>query len=594
MRVHAQKAGAAPASSPPSAAPRLVHEVLRSSGQPLGPETRSFMESRFGHDFSRVRVHADGRADASARAVDALAYTVGRDVVFRQGRYDPARAEGKRLLAHELAHVAQQRHGAGPPVLQRQAATLAPQRGLGNPEATEEPWADASYPSTVALDFAPDHEFYELLAHDFAYLNELDGTSLYRAAPASPPSLDTNPAQGAMDRARLQARRHTGITPPMELKRGYAVLKGAPETGPDPDPLYYKVRFMADSDPTNEDLGLAAYTLTPVNGKGAPGILVFRGTEPALADILEDANAGGVGSRSFARRIRPIRRALTGLDQVAGSTVVTGHSLGGALAQLSAAAFPVLVGEVVTFNSPGISNAALQAFTARSAAAGPSVTHYVTQGDIVSTAGEGRLPGTTVMFYTVATRQLAALHDNDVLIAAGDGTLAQVEDVMDDLAGGRTLKAVAGAVKIMANPLGLKVLELLGELLGELHGGMHIPQSVPLGAHDTGTSTLRSAPPAEDLDVPELEKGRAALGMALFLQLDVLFTTTIPQIASDLATDGVTGGTSSAAAHVKPLLDILMSVLKKVGGLKGLIGKILYVDPVTGRMNFWFPEVEIK
>jgi hypothetical protein len=92
-------------------APPIVHEVLRSPGRPLNPSTREFMESRFGHDFSHVRVHADGRAAESARAVNALAYTVGRNVVFGAGQYQPGTSEGKRLLAHELAHTVQQSNG---------------------------------------------------------------------------------------------------------------------------------------------------------------------------------------------------------------------------------------------------------------------------------------------------------------------------------------------------------------------------------------------------------------------------------------------------------------------------------------------------
>src|SRR5215212_3769005 len=61
----------------PFAAPPIVHDVLRSPGQPLDPTTRAFMEPRFGHDFSQVRVYADTKAAESARAVRALAYTVG-------------------------------------------------------------------------------------------------------------------------------------------------------------------------------------------------------------------------------------------------------------------------------------------------------------------------------------------------------------------------------------------------------------------------------------------------------------------------------------------------------------------------------------
>lgn len=82
-----------------------------SSGQPLHQHTRRFMESRFGHDFSQVRVHADSRAAESARSLNALAYTVGRHVVFGAGQFSPQSHAGRRLLAHELAHVVQQTTG---------------------------------------------------------------------------------------------------------------------------------------------------------------------------------------------------------------------------------------------------------------------------------------------------------------------------------------------------------------------------------------------------------------------------------------------------------------------------------------------------
>ncbi|MFO1434147.1 MAG: DUF4157 domain-containing protein [Candidatus Competibacteraceae bacterium] len=91
--------------------PPIVHEVLRSPGQPLDARTRAFMEPRFGHDFSRVRVHTDAKAAESARAVNARAYTVGRDVVFEMGQHSPATTAGKKLLAHELTHVVQQVFG---------------------------------------------------------------------------------------------------------------------------------------------------------------------------------------------------------------------------------------------------------------------------------------------------------------------------------------------------------------------------------------------------------------------------------------------------------------------------------------------------
>lgn len=86
----------------------IIHEVLRCSGRPLDQPVRAFMESHFGHDFSQVRVHTDARAAESAEAVNALAYTVGREIVFSLEHYKSGEVSGRRLLAHELAHVVQQ------------------------------------------------------------------------------------------------------------------------------------------------------------------------------------------------------------------------------------------------------------------------------------------------------------------------------------------------------------------------------------------------------------------------------------------------------------------------------------------------------
>ena len=100
-------------------APQIVHDVLSAQGQPLDTGTRSFMESRFGHDFGAVRVHTDAKAAESARAVDASAYTVGSDVVFGAGEYQPDTSRGKSLMAHELTHVVQQTALSSPPMLSR-------------------------------------------------------------------------------------------------------------------------------------------------------------------------------------------------------------------------------------------------------------------------------------------------------------------------------------------------------------------------------------------------------------------------------------------------------------------------------------------
>jgi hypothetical protein len=98
--------------------PSLVKDVVGSGGgSPLDKDTRGFMESRLGADFGDVRVHTDAKASDSARSVQAYAYTVGSDVVFQSGKYEPDSDSGKRMLAHELTHVVQQRSGpvAGTP-----------------------------------------------------------------------------------------------------------------------------------------------------------------------------------------------------------------------------------------------------------------------------------------------------------------------------------------------------------------------------------------------------------------------------------------------------------------------------------------------
>ncbi|MDR4518236.1 MAG: DUF4157 domain-containing protein [Nitrosomonas sp.] len=87
----------------------MPEEVIRSHGQSLDPATRFFFEQRFGQDFSRVRVHTDAVASESAQTVNALAYTVKNNIVFENGQYAPETSRGRKLLAHELAHVLQQR-----------------------------------------------------------------------------------------------------------------------------------------------------------------------------------------------------------------------------------------------------------------------------------------------------------------------------------------------------------------------------------------------------------------------------------------------------------------------------------------------------
>lgn len=232
----------------PAAAPPIVHEALRSPGQPLDAATRAFMEPRFGrqlagarpgaagpgpgrgglaigahddpaereadrladgvlgapadrtapgsgHSFAQVRVHADARAAASARAVNALAYSVGSDVVFGRGQYAPRTAVGRRLLAHELAHVAM--HAERSPGLIRRRVPADVLNVGYTPAMAEELTAEELAAQLDRLqahlaDLAPGSTDYEAAAHNLRVLESVHaarpgavGLPAPTAAPAS-------------------------------------------------------------------------------------------------------------------------------------------------------------------------------------------------------------------------------------------------------------------------------------------------------------------------------------------------------------------------------------------------------------------------
>lgn len=122
------------AANPGDLAFKLALNVPRSAGSPLDGKHRASMEAFFAHDLRNVRVHADAAAAASAGALWANAFTVGNHVVFGEGRYEPGSSAGRRLLAHELAHVVQNDRGGpgGAGGLEREAQAAE----RGEPPAT--------------------------------------------------------------------------------------------------------------------------------------------------------------------------------------------------------------------------------------------------------------------------------------------------------------------------------------------------------------------------------------------------------------------------------------------------------------------------
>ena len=173
-----------PAAQPePDTVPPIVHEVLRSSGQPLDPETRAYMEPRFGHDFSKVRMHTNAKAVESARAVNALAYTIGNNLVFGRG-YAPQSIEGKQLLAHELTHVVQQQGSSNARTLKRRVDS-----GQMNESRCRTRiggfWLDYNREYIVSQLVGPDSEAinFALRSSNLLFLQRLTfGTSLYDPA----------------------------------------------------------------------------------------------------------------------------------------------------------------------------------------------------------------------------------------------------------------------------------------------------------------------------------------------------------------------------------------------------------------------------
>ncbi|WP_224242760.1 eCIS core domain-containing protein [Hyalangium gracile] len=114
---HVQRSPSTAEVPPGREIPSIVQDTPRSGGgRPLDPTTRAYFEAMFQHPFEDVRVHTDTRASAAARSIHARAYTLGSHIVFRDPhRYDPSSTDGRRLLAHELTHVVQQRQGSAMP-----------------------------------------------------------------------------------------------------------------------------------------------------------------------------------------------------------------------------------------------------------------------------------------------------------------------------------------------------------------------------------------------------------------------------------------------------------------------------------------------
>jgi hypothetical protein len=152
-----------------------ISNVQSTGSSSLDPHTKDFMQSRFGYDFSNVRIHNDQMAARSAQSLNATAYTIGNDIVFDKGQYKPNTLEGRRLLAHELTHVIQQSDTS------TTTATIRRQEGMTSPESPASTTAPEGPPPTLsgpASDYdqaiSAKEKDYERIARDLNAFNRDD------------------------------------------------------------------------------------------------------------------------------------------------------------------------------------------------------------------------------------------------------------------------------------------------------------------------------------------------------------------------------------------------------------------------------------
>ncbi len=186
--------------------PAIVNQVLQSTGQPLDTGTRAFFEPRFGHDFSNVRIHATPDADRAAKATNAAAFTVGNDIGFASGRYAPATSTGQFLLAHEMAHVVQQRDAvAGPRLDAAPASAEAEADQIASAVTGGQPLKTLSRQSTLSLARYPPDEPAENVTQILC-VSRLGGCASSRPAGIPTPEEIAN--------YNVSCRRETGYTGP--------------------------------------------------------------------------------------------------------------------------------------------------------------------------------------------------------------------------------------------------------------------------------------------------------------------------------------------------------------------------------------------
>ncbi|MFN6945844.1 MAG: DUF4157 domain-containing protein [Cytophagaceae bacterium] len=338
-------------------------QMKSDSSTKMPEDVQAKMENSFGADFSNVNIHVGEKASS----VGALAYAQGNDIHFAPGQYNPETQSGQELLGHELTHVVQQRQG------RVQATTQA--KGIAvNDDPALENEAD------VMGKKAAQNEKANIAGHT---------RSNVQAKKVAQKSDD----QEALDRIASQQAIYEFAAHHLAYEtEGYELSKEE-----------FKFLYSAGYDPNTISWygrtggGVRGFqaVLIPSRTRGKNHILAVRGTVPgadseSLNTIFTDLDPQAVGTSQFASNRRLI---ATILNSANGPVDVTGHSLGGAMAQHIAINFPGQVKNVSTFQAPGIDQASVNRFNQIPEDQRPEVVHHIVTGDIVDKAGQASLPG---------------------------------------------------------------------------------------------------------------------------------------------------------------------------------------------------------
>ncbi len=342
--------------------PFAVHTLAGEGVAGPGTELphREQIQASFGHhDVSGVRAHVGGDTAQAAGAIGAQAYATGDDVAF-------AATPDLRQAAHEAAHVVQQRGG------------VRLDGGVGRAGDPYELHADAVADRVVRGESA------EALLDTMAHRGAAGGPAVQRLT--------------AEERATAVREASSDLTLE-QLAHRIAYMDDATALRPEDREALTNHGFDVDRIQGHQGAGDLQYWTFPANPRAprhVTPVIAFRGTESA-ADLSEDATPAGVGMGQFTMNHAQIQRAIQGLG--GHGVVATGHSLGGALAQIAAAYYPDLIVRVVTFQAPGISDEVLARLRAHVASGGaaPTATHHRVDGCVVDDAGDGFVPGDVVV-----------------------------------------------------------------------------------------------------------------------------------------------------------------------------------------------------